>query len=495
MLSEGFDMRRSVLSELSAIVSGLQTAIRDEMEADNDARIPSTSNSSTAQLRPAHKRLSHLSHALSSLSDQLDHLDQRVSSNVMMRYTPNENRFLRRGTDAHPQPSAHQTIYSASTTHLDLTRIHELESEMAHCHEQILKCYSNIAAMEAMAPMQLAAQEWQDRRSLMRAAPSSSSSPITISMHLQSLLDSLRTCAFDLQSLGVWLPSHTAFIQSHLAPSDIPGREWRWLHAFEQYVEAKRSQPGKPASVASTLSNIFKRAQREEQAVSLRYAMYEHELAAYRKIQDIMLKVLTRTIRRTEETIHAFHTQNNALYADATEQLDDVVQDWQRNNNHTNVQRLLTTLQSVWPCLQQLLTYRHSDRQRHGARDGNDDDDGDGDVNVDGDDGRHSSRLPRVVLRFQREVASIREEMKQQIEALQQQLNELRHEANHAWDMDLDANEGGGSARSPISARVNEHHSTQNECDVAPSCSSRPASSRGRGQAPIPLSQRPPFQI
>ena len=50
-----------------------------------------------------------------------------------------------------------------------------------------------------------------------------------------------------------------------------------------------------------------------------------------------------------------FSPPHLALYAAASSELNQLIADWSRNSHNTNVQRLLTTLQSIFPTVKQLL--------------------------------------------------------------------------------------------------------------------------------------------
>ena len=169
-----------------------------------------------------------------------------------VQYSANEEKFL--ATDV---PLSADSIYSGQLTHLNLARVHTLESKLAELHELIVQSHALLAAVAASAtPQQMQLSAFLQRNgsgtSRARSSASGSSSSSSSSNHnhsdasasptlrLHTLLDSLRASAFELQSLGVLLPSHTAFPNLHQAP---PGseREWSWIFAVQQALK-KRSE-------------------------------------------------------------------------------------------------------------------------------------------------------------------------------------------------------------------------------------------------------------
>ena len=126
--------------------------------------------------------------------------------------------------------------------------MHSLESGLASLHEQLLLAHALLAEVAANVPERVQLGAFLQRRaatipSARSQHPNGSSGSGSIAdesapVRLQSLLESIRSSAFDLQSLGVLLPSHTAFPHTHLAP---PGseRQWNWIFSIQQALKKR----------------------------------------------------------------------------------------------------------------------------------------------------------------------------------------------------------------------------------------------------------------
>lgn len=315
-------------------------------------------------------------------------------------------------------PLAAESLYAGAMSHLNLDRVHALESSLAALHESCVHAHAALSGLAAVAPVQLQAAHFL--RHAGQASKSSATGDAKVAATaptLQSLLDSLRSSAFDLQSLGVLLPSHTAFVgHTHLMPADAQ-RDWSWIGHLQQAMR-RRGVPSRTAEL------ITRRAAQEETHARIRAQMHEAELRYHRRTQQAQvrrrgrerdraqeqnlrrslatpslsvrqLSCLRSLIQQTQTIVDDFRTNNNgapyghtprfmrvaliacfhsltcslsfsslsaALYADATKELSQCMADWHRNSSHVNVPRLLGTLQHVFPCVQQML-------QREAARD------------------------------------------------------------------------------------------------------------------------------
>jgi hypothetical protein len=176
-------------------------------------------------------------------------------------------------------------------THLNLEKVHTLESALAQLHEQCMQSHSTLSAISTVAPVQAHLAQF-----LHRGHTASSTVP-----RLQSLLDALRHACFELQSLGVLLPSSTAFANS--GPAEAR-RDWTWIFQLQQALK-KRGVP------AAQSEMILRRATQEENYTRLRMEMYEQELQYHRNVQKMQVSSLMTLLQRTEDVIAKFHTQNN----------------------------------------------------------------------------------------------------------------------------------------------------------------------------------------
>jgi hypothetical protein len=178
-----------------------------------------------------------------------------------VQYSANESKFL--ATDA---PLSADSIYSGQLTHLNLARVHTLESKLAELHELLVQSHAllaTVAASTAPQQMQLSSFLQRNGSSTMRgrsfASASASTNDASPTLRLHTLLDSLRASAFELQSLGVLLPSHTAFPNSHQAPLGSE-REWNWIFAVQQALK-KRSEPNTTSSERTEEEECLPRSQ------------------------------------------------------------------------------------------------------------------------------------------------------------------------------------------------------------------------------------------
>jgi hypothetical protein len=145
-----------------------------------------------------------------------------------------------------------------------------------------------------------------------------------------------------------------------------------------------------------------------------------------------------------------------ALYADATRELAQCMDDWHRNSHAINVQRLLTTLQSIFPSVKQLL---HEDHRAHAPS-------------------SSAVGLPDLAAHFQADVDQALEEFQERMAELQRQKAELEHEIRQPQPDDPTTH-----------SRTNSRHTTE-EHDR-----NQLKSSSGRNTNRALQHEPPPFQF
>lgn len=213
-----------MLHELSTIVSGLERAVRDES-------VDATSASAAASDLGAANTMQRATRRLAGLERSVEAAKQRLGNYLRseMHFSSHEEQYL--SNAASRDILAPHALYSAANAaHIDLSRVSSLESQLATLHEQCIQAHSTLSSLASLSPLQQQVTSFLQRRSV---------EPNHSAETLQSLLDSLRTAAFELQSLGVLLPSHTAFPDSHLTPPHAR-RDWPWLEQLKQAMK-KRS--------------------------------------------------------------------------------------------------------------------------------------------------------------------------------------------------------------------------------------------------------------
>jgi hypothetical protein len=271
-----------------------------------------------------------------------------------LQFSGSEESFLHSTASLHPD-----SLYSGKLTHLNLDRVHEVEGKLVEVHEGMKKAHGMLSALAAVTPLQHQLQQFLHRRSASGRTPSTANDDAIVRM--QTLLETLRDACFSLQSLGVLLPSSTAFPQSsHSAPVGWKGREWKWLVQLEALVR----RGGKSVPVAE-LEGILARAEREEQYYTIKLGVLQEELQYFRSTQRFLTSSVMKLLKESEELVGRFHQENNQLYAESARELHQCVEDWQRNSERVSVQRLLTTLQSIFPSVKELL--RDDQRSSHSS--------------------------------------------------------------------------------------------------------------------------------
>jgi len=295
---------------------------------------------------------------LGALEQSVEAAKQRLGKfhRAELQYSANEEQYLAAGA-----PLTADSIYAATNTHIYLAKVHSLESGLSELHEQCVQAHSVLSSLAAVTPMQQQVTSFlQSRHASPRSGAmdrANADEPAAGPLRLHALLDALRTAAFELQSLGVLLPSHTAFKGTHQSPAGSE-RPWSWLFAIQQALK-KRGVP------ASTIESLLQRATLEESVTALRQDMLERELAYHRATQQLQSASIQMLLVQTDSLLSKFHTSNNALYAEASRELAQCVDDFQRNSTHVNIQRLLALLQALFPSLKQLLEFRHGDARSH----------------------------------------------------------------------------------------------------------------------------------
>lgn len=161
-----------------------------------------------------------------------------------------------------------------------------------------------------------------------------------------------------------------------------------------------------------------------------------------------------------------------ALYATANRELSQCVDDWQRNSTHVNIQRLLALLQSVFPCLKQLLDFRH-DAHATGVSAA----------------AQPPGALPDLAANLQSDLDEALHEFEERTRSLREQQAQLQQE------IDADAQQTGSQSKQQLRRAAS---------DVLPaSARALTSSSGGRGNAPgrppstTPTAdaELPPFQF
>jgi hypothetical protein len=316
MLAETTDTKREALAELGTIVSGLENA------AASDSSDPSK----------AHRKLGALSSALEAAKARLDRLHRSELS-----FSSSEEKFLR--SDA---PLAPESIYSGLLTHLNLNHVHALENKLAQLHEQLLSAHAMLASVGAKVdPV-----DSEITRFLQRERKGESGE----TLRLQTLVDSIRSAAFELQSLGVLLPSATGF-RSDSSSSSVDGQHHHheWIHSVRELLRRKNVP-------AQQIDNLLSRVETQEQLCAVRAQILDAELAFQRRTQGAQNAAVARLLNSVQALVAKFNVHTNESYASASRALEECVVDWQRNSSATNIQRLLAVLQSIFPVVRQLLT-------------------------------------------------------------------------------------------------------------------------------------------
>lgn len=310
-----------------------------------------------------------------------------------LQFSAHEESFLQAGA-----PLSAHALYSGAVTHLNLDRVHALESSLASLHEKMHHAHAMLSALAAVAPVHQQLQQFLHRGTRAHTAPASG----TV-LRMQGLLDCIRAACFDLQSLGVLLPSATAFPgASHEQP---PGsqRDWAWIYQLQQALQRKGVS-------AQATEKILARATQEEAYTRTRLAMLEEELQYHRRVQRCVASSLVHLVRRCDEVVGRFDARTSDLYAEAERELAHCVDDWQRNSHTVSVQRLLTTLQAIFPILRQLLQHDH-----HHRRDDDDDDE------ATRASSSPASGLPSVAAQLQASLDEALREFQQRLVDLEQQ--------------------------------------------------------------------------
>jgi hypothetical protein len=453
ILADGIDTRRAALHELGTIVTGLEGSVRDAAVAD----AAGTPSAPSGGVQKTARRLTQLEHSVEAAKQRLSKYHR-----AELQYSANEEQFL--ASDA---PLPVDSIYSATHTHLNLARVHTLESGLAELHEQCVQAHAMLSSLAVLAPVQ---QQVTNFLQSHHAAPPSSSrsnaterhagAKATSPLQMHSLLDALRRAAFELQSLGVLLPSHTAFKGTHQSPAGAE-RPWPWLFAMQQALKKR----GVPAAAVETL---LARAELEESITSLRRDMFERELSFHREVQQLQSASLQQLLAHTDALMAKFHTSNNALYAEATKELAQCVDDFQRNSTHVNIQRLLSLLQSLFPSLRQLLEYRHT-----------------GDARIDSNGPAQRSGWAPLALSLQERVNEALIAFEERMRALRERYDALELQAQQA-DSTAPHEKGGPPRRKAATA------SRSDDGDDA-GAPARPPSSRSR--LPAEQEELAPFQF
>ena len=166
-----------------------------------------------------------------------------------------------------------------------------------------------------------------------------------------------------------------------------------------------------------------------------------------------------------------------ALYATANRELSQCVDDWQRNSTHVNIQRLLALLQSVFPCLKQLLDFRHDAHATGGTA-----------------AAQPPGALPDLAAKLQSDLDEALHEFEERMRSLREQQAQLQQE------IDADAQDTGSQSKQQ------QQQQRKIVSDVPPVSARALTSSSGRGNAssrPGPPSsvtppadaELPPFQF
>ena len=345
------------------------------------------------------------------------------------------------------------SLYSGELTHLDLSRVHALESNLADLHERLRAAHSALTQLAAHSPMQTQVDD------------------------LPALLDSVRSCAFDLQSLGVLLPSSSAFAHAHPSAPAGSDREWRWLQSIRSALQRRGAS-------AASLDALMKRAEREESLSAIKCAMLREEVAHYRRVATQLTSAVVRFVSESDRIVDRWRTDNNALYADVSAELSTVVRDWQRNPTQVSVQKLLTLLQGALPCLRQLLEFKQKRVGHSSARDA-DFEDAAGSPS--------SSGLPPIAAELQAALSDEQARLQSAMEDMRQQQRDV--EATEQIDAEQ------SELRSNLRAQPSRPASRADHLAAAAASASSISSGRrthrggSGGSSSTPPAELPPFQF
>jgi hypothetical protein len=232
--------------------------------------------------------------------------------------------------------------------HLNLERVHELEGKLTLLFEQLKQMKKKYLSAAWLAV------ESQHLRHIAQNSGSASQFPGFVEA-FEALMRSAHDCTFELLSLAVVSPS----IRGNSAAEN------RGNSAVERYYKARERE-------------------------------LELELELYRASIQLQRRCTQKLFERVENIITQFDAANNNLYSDIVTQLDECINDWQRNSTHHNINKLLSIMASVIPSIKSLLAQ-------------------------DQDTSSASHNKPSIIIAFERELNGLMQEYDAQMSLLSQQ--------------------------------------------------------------------------